>query len=162
MNVGGTAETLPPRKMVYASTIAGAFSGAFVGAVTRIVSRLGDSDKPDLLISIGGRYSVIPGSIMCGALGGLGQSLYHSLDASHTLEVADDKLTPAPSLWHKIADMKWSPMKVLSDDEYESMLREKLLRVDAEIAILDEDLARLKIEEGSLNSGDPNVISKVT
>lgn len=41
---------------------------------------------------------------------------------------------------------KWSPVKVLSDDEYEHLLREKLLRVDADIAILDESIEAVKAE----------------
>ena len=49
--------------------------------------------------------------------------------------------------------MKWSPMKVLTDEEYESMLREKLLRVDAEIAIVDEDLGKLREEEEESKKG---------
>lgn len=35
-------------------------------------------------------------------------------------------------------------MKVLSDEQYETILREKLLRVEAEIAIVDEDIEKVK------------------
>jgi len=35
-------------------------------------------------------------------------------------------------------------MKVLSDEDYEHMLCEKLLRVEAEIALLDEEMSKLK------------------
>ena len=38
-------------------------------------------------------------------------------------------------------------MKSLSDEEYESMLQEKLVKVEAEMAILDEDIAALKAME---------------
>ena len=38
-------------------------------------------------------------------------------------------------------------MKTLSDEEYESMLREKLLRVEAEMAVMDEEIGRLREEE---------------
>ncbi|KAJ4423929.1 hypothetical protein N0V82_001357 [Gnomoniopsis sp. IMI 355080] len=41
-------------------------------------------------------------------------------------------------------DSKWSPMKKLTDKEYENILEEKLLRLDAEIAIIDDDVAALK------------------
>lgn len=37
-------------------------------------------------------------------------------------------------------------MKVLSDEEYEKMLKQKLLRIDAEIAILDEDIVKAKAQ----------------
>ena len=35
-------------------------------------------------------------------------------------------------------------MKVLSDEEYEKVLKEKLVRVEAEIALIDEDIVKLK------------------
>lgn len=38
-------------------------------------------------------------------------------------------------------------MKVLSDEQYETILREKLLRVEAEIAIVDEDIEKVKQRE---------------
>jgi hypothetical protein len=41
-------------------------------------------------------------------------------------------------------DSRWSPVKVLSDDEYEGMLQEKLLRLKAEIALVDENIVELK------------------
>ena len=50
--------------------------------------------------------------------------------------------------------MKWSPMKVLSDEEYERMLQEKLLRVEAEIAVLDEKIERAKLESGHVRRKD--------
>jgi hypothetical protein len=37
-----------------------------------------------------------------------------------------------------------SPMKSLSDDEYENLLQDKLLKVEAEIALLDEQIAGLR------------------
>jgi hypothetical protein len=36
------------------------------------------------------------------------------------------------------------PVKMLSDEEYEVMLREKLFKVQAEIMILEEDIERLR------------------
>ena len=38
-------------------------------------------------------------------------------------------------------------MKVLTDEEYGGMLREKLLRVEAEVAVIDEEIGRLREEE---------------
>lgn len=45
-------------------------------------------------------------------------------------------------------DSKWSPMKRLSDKDYEEKLEEKILRLDAEIAIIDENIAALKASTG--------------
>ncbi|KAI4095980.1 MAG: hypothetical protein L6R37_007010 [Teloschistes peruensis] len=47
-------------------------------------------------------------------------------------------------IWRRVLNSQWSPMKVLSDEEYEKMLRQKLLRADAEIAILEDDIAEAK------------------
>lgn len=44
-------------------------------------------------------------------------------------------------------------MKVLSDEQYEKMLREKLLRVEAELAIVDEDVEKLKQREEKVRKG---------
>jgi hypothetical protein len=41
-------------------------------------------------------------------------------------------------------------MKVLSDSEYETMLREKLLRVNAQIALVDENIEALRAQERQL------------
>ena len=43
-----------------------------------------------------------------------------------------------------MADSKYSPMQVLSDEEYEKFLKEKLVRVDAEIALLNEDMDKIR------------------
>ncbi|KAI1180069.1 hypothetical protein F4777DRAFT_530831 [Nemania sp. FL0916] len=39
---------------------------------------------------------------------------------------------------------KWSPLKKLTDEEYVAKLEEKILRFDAEIAIIDENIASLR------------------
>lgn len=44
-------------------------------------------------------------------------------------------------------DSKWSPMTVLSDQEYEKILQEKLLSVNAQIALVDESIEALKAQE---------------
>ena len=56
-----------------------------------------------------------------------------------------------------MADSKYSPMKVMSDEEYEKVLRENLVRVDAEIALVDEGIKKMKSqavhEEAEQRSG---------
>ena len=76
--------------------------------------------------------------------GSLGQTAYNSIDATgDALEVSSDIKTK-PNLLERVANSKWSPMKVLSDEDYESMLQEKLLRVEADIAVLDDHLVVLR------------------
>jgi hypothetical protein len=54
-----------------------------------------------------------------------------------------------------MAESKWIPLKSLSDDEYRHILSEKLLSVEAEIALIDdkiEELERDKIAESKKQS----------
>ena len=46
-------------------------------------------------------------------------------------------------------------MSALTDEEYVEMLRERVLKVDAEIAILDEDLDALRKEKGVDTRDEP-------
>lgn len=86
--------------------------------------------------------------------GYLGQKMYDALDARHSEQVASDALAAAEGktrarrrFWETIAGMKWSPLTALSDEDYGNMLKEKLLRVEAEIALVDEEVERLRGEE---------------
>lgn len=42
---------------------------------------------------------------------------------------------------------KWSPIKKITDQEYASILEEKLLRVEVEIALVDDNIAALKAQK---------------
>lgn len=44
-------------------------------------------------------------------------------------------------------------MKQLTDQEYENVLEEKLLRLDAEIAIIDDNVAELKAQMKEQSKG---------
>ena len=86
---------------------------------------------------------------MFSIFGLLGQTIYNSMDAQHTQETqlaATEGKKADSTFWRRVANSKWSPMKVLSNEEYESMLRERLLRVNAEIALVDENIERLRAE----------------
>ena len=39
---------------------------------------------------------------------------------------------------------KWSPMRQISDQEYMKILEDKMLRIDAELAILNDNIVALK------------------
>ena len=90
--------------------------------------------------------------------GYVGQTVYGVLDARHSEQVASDaqaevegKKNHGKSFWAKLLGMKWSPVTVLSNEEYANILKEQLLRVDAEIALVDEEVERLQGEERSMN-----------
>ena len=85
---------------------------------------------------------MIPGAIMFAIFGATGQALYNVVDARKSRLV--ESVEKPKNSW---LDSKWSPVKVLTDTEYENMLQEKLLRVNAEIALIDENIEALRAQE---------------
>lgn len=47
-------------------------------------------------------------------------------------------------LMQRMAESKWIPLRSLSDQEYREMLSEKLLSIEAEIALLDDKIEELE------------------
>ncbi len=107
-----------------------------------------------LTLSSGGRSNTIPGIVMFSIFGLCGQSVFNAMDASRS-EMADDEVASKPSLMKRIADARWSPMQNLSDEQYERMLKEKLLHIDAEIAVIDDKIAELRKAETNLKKQEP-------
>ena len=90
----------------------------------------------------------------------MGQTIYNKLDAEYSEQVAAEMQKEKEAkngLWNKVAEMKWSPMKKLSDEEYGNMLKERLLRVEADIALVDEELEKVKIEEKVTKARNENI-----
>ena len=103
---------------------------------------------------------------MFSLFGWAGQSLFNELDARHTQKIHSSiasstaepvseaqPTSPRPAapftptnFLQRIAAMKYSPIQNLSDADYETMLQERLLRVDAEIALVDEKIEMVKQE----------------
>ncbi|KAI9734483.1 MAG: hypothetical protein M1818_006872 [Claussenomyces sp. TS43310] len=110
-----------PHDLIVASALAGGIGGG-AGGLLR------------------GRKNVVPGAIVFAIFGSIGQAAYNMADARHSQSDDARKVSPETS-W---MSSRWSPIKVLSDAEYEKMLQEKLLRVNAEIALVDEDMERLR------------------
>ncbi|KAL2819172.1 hypothetical protein BJX63DRAFT_382600 [Aspergillus granulosus] len=119
------------RQRTYASTISGGIAG---GACTKLM---------------GGK--LIPGAVIFSLLGCIGQASYNTIDRWQ-LNQAN---TPSKPLLDRIAESKWIPLKSLSDDEYRHILSEKLLSIEAEIALIDdkiEELEKDKIEASNEES----------
>ncbi|CAI7635025.1 unnamed protein product [Penicillium manginii] len=91
-----------------------------------------------LTILTGGR--LVPGLVIFSLLGYGGQSAFNRVDA---WQMGRDP-TPSKPLMQRMADSKWIPLRHLSDEEYRGMLDEKLLSVEAEIALLDEKIEELE------------------
>ena len=80
-------------------------------------------------------------------LGYVGQKSYNAIDAWQ-MEQPD---TPSKPIIQRMADSKWIPLRSLSDQDYRGMLSEKLLSIEAEIALIDEKIDALEASQ----SGTP-------
>ncbi|KAJ5102126.1 hypothetical protein NUU61_004348 [Penicillium alfredii] len=113
-------DQVSPNERVYVSALSGGISG---GAVTRLM---------------GGR--LVPGTIIFSLLGYCGQSIFNRID-TWQMENAQN---PSKPLAQRMADSKWIPLRHLSDEDYRGILSEKLLSIEAEIALLDEKIEDLE------------------
>jgi hypothetical protein len=138
-----------PQDMISASSFAGGIAGG-AGGILRMFFILLTASGYLTNNFLGGRRNIIPGIIMFTLFGAAGQALYNTADSRHSTYASQRLNASSKNTW---LDSKWSPVSVLSDDEYESMLREKLLRVNAEIALIDDSIADLKIQEMKIIDG---------
>ncbi|RPA93555.1 hypothetical protein L873DRAFT_1704659 [Choiromyces venosus 120613-1] len=120
-----------PRDRVIISGASGAMAGGLLGILLRKMS------------------NVIPGAIVWGLVGLGGQYAYNVADARHTREVIEKLENPEPkeSILDRAIRSKWSPVKRLTKKEYADMLKEKLLAVEADIAITNEEIEKLEREK---------------
>lgn len=73
-------------------------------------------------------------------LGYVGQRSYTAVDAWR----ANEQAKPSKPLSQQLSESKWVPFRMLSDEQYKEMLSEKLLSVEAEIALIDDKIQRLQ------------------
>jgi hypothetical protein len=89
-------------------------------------------------------------------LGAGGQTIanWRAVEAAKAAEVAevakaaDAAPKPPSEFWSR-----WSPIKQLSDQDYENILEEKLLRVEADIALIDDRVKELRESERRMKEG---------
>ena len=48
------------------------------------------------------------------------------------------------SILDSIASSRWVPLKSLSDEEYDQILRERLLKTEAELSMVNDEITDLK------------------
>ncbi|PGH10505.1 hypothetical protein AJ79_05433 [Helicocarpus griseus UAMH5409] len=113
-------------QQAFASTISSGLSG---GAISYSIHR---------------RF--IPGAVIFGLVGFLGQKSYDVVEAWQS---SRDKTAPKKPLGQRLLESKWMLLKQLSDEDYIAMLNEKLLVVNAEIAVIDDKIAALRRLESS-------------
>jgi hypothetical protein len=80
-------------------------------------------------------------------VGFLGQRGYTFLDGRNTEAMKPRMEEEREPFWRRAMQSRWSPVKHLSHEEYKKVLEDKLLRVDAEIAVIDDDIAALRKQE---------------
>src|SRR3954463_11248040 len=90
----------------------------------------------------GSRANILPGAAMIGLMGFAGQSGYNMFS-----EAQQSESTPRRSVMQRLTESKWVPLKALSDQQYEEMLQQKLLKIDTELLMIDEKIATLKAEK---------------
>ncbi|KAK1058679.1 hypothetical protein LTR12_003843 [Friedmanniomyces endolithicus] len=110
-----------PSDLLKASSFAGGLSGGLIAAITR------------------GRRNVLPATLMWSLFGGIGQLAYNG----YVTGSAARQNLPPEDFWTRMAKQSWFPLKALSNEEYAGMLRDKMLKVDVEIALLDDKIAAL-------------------
>ncbi|KAI0840634.1 hypothetical protein F5Y06DRAFT_244601 [Hypoxylon sp. FL0890] len=123
----GGEENLTPSDHVKASGVAGGVSG-MVGGMFR------------------GPRNIIPGILFFGTLGASGTYL-----SQRFKNKSKDSESQPKTGW---LDSKWSPLKRLSDREYEEKLEEKILRINAEISLIDDSIASLRASSNTTTKSD--------
>ncbi|KAI9148022.1 hypothetical protein HJFPF1_11843 [Paramyrothecium foliicola] len=121
---GGEAQMKPLEKTAL-SAVSGSAAGAMVGLLR-------------------GPSTIIPGMVFWSVAGAGGQLIANqvvSYQARHH---------PEKESW---LASKWSPLKKITDQEYVDMMEEKILVVDADIALIDERIAVLRGGDQMTNNG---------
>lgn len=91
---------------------------------------------------------------MWGLTGCVGQVIYNRLYARPAAVVEG----PQEGFWQRMANKSWTPLTYVSNEEYAEMLREKMMKIDVEVAILDEKMDALrKIQAGEQDEEQPAV-----
>ncbi|KAK4546432.1 hypothetical protein LTR36_002109 [Oleoguttula mirabilis] len=124
LQLRSSAATRASSDYVQASTLAGGLSGGIVALVTR------------------GRRNVLPATLMWSLFGCLGQVAYDRYSAAPR-----EPQPPKVAFWQRMAEKSWSPVTFMSNGEYADKLREKLFKVDVEIAVLDDKIAALRTQQ---------------
>jgi hypothetical protein len=79
---------------------------------------------------------------MIGLVSFAGQAGYNMISPAQQTQSS-----PRRPIMQQLIESKWVPLRSLSDQQYEEMLQQKLLKVDVEISMIDEKIATLKAAE---------------
>lgn len=90
----------------------------------------------------------MPATMVLSGMGYCGQVAYEKLDTRHT-ESLTQREDRSNNLLQRIAKSRWVPVQALADEEYRDMLQEKLLRVETEIALIDDRIGEIQSMQNS-------------
>ncbi|RKF63735.1 hypothetical protein GcC1_137003 [Golovinomyces cichoracearum] len=118
-----SSNEISTRDKLWISAMAGALGGGTSGAILR------------------GRKNIVPGAIMFALFGVTGQALFNKMEYSRQISHSENSRNLN---W---MNFRWSPLRVISDEEYEFILQNKLMRVRADIALIDEKIETIKTNQ---------------
>ncbi|QUC22015.1 uncharacterized protein UV8b_06256 [Ustilaginoidea virens] len=121
----GGENNMRPVDKVVVSGVAGSAAGAIAGLVR-------------------GPTKLLPAIVLCGLLGAGGQAV---ADRSSSAQAGNSKDNASGWL------SRLSPLKKLTDDEYIDMMNDKILRVEVDIALIDDRIAELRAAEEGKEQG---------
>lgn len=104
---------------------------------------LTNNEKKKLL---GAKFT--PGLIVFSLVGYLGQGGWNIAERWRQENEGKEDSKPK-SLLQRMADSKWIPLRALSDEEFRNILKEKVLSLDVEIALLDDKIKSLEDERAA-------------
>ncbi|KAK7742022.1 hypothetical protein SLS53_004608 [Cytospora paraplurivora] len=122
----GPEHKVTPSQKVEASAIAGAVSVVPIGLLLR------------------GPRSILPGVFVFSLLGAGGQYAANRWSSSESPSVEKTS-------W---VNSRWSPMTKLPDEQYETLLEDRILKLDADIAVINENIAALKAQKEAQKATD--------
>ncbi|KAG5971321.1 hypothetical protein E4U55_001269, partial [Claviceps digitariae] len=132
-NVGirayGGQDKMRPMDKVAVSGVAGCSAGGVAG----------------LANPLGGPSRLLPSIIICGLIGSGGQAIVNRW--SSRPEAGQAKGDGTSWIWKII------PLTKLTDEEYIDIMKEKVLKVEVEIALIDDRIAELRAAEAEAAKG---------
>ncbi|KAL2271514.1 hypothetical protein VTJ83DRAFT_885 [Remersonia thermophila] len=134
-----------PREKVKASAVAGGVAGSLGGLLR-------------------GPRNIIPGALVLSLLGAGGQAVINRREATAPAPKKEEpEPTPSNKWWSR-----WSPITRLSDEDYAGILEERILQLEADIALVDDRIKEIRESEKhakdvaspGTSNGNPSTSSK--
>ncbi|KAL1897109.1 hypothetical protein Sste5346_004314 [Sporothrix stenoceras] len=124
----GGESKLTSSDKVKASTLAGASAGLVGGALR-------------------GPRNILPAIAVFSIFGATGQAVVNALPSGAAPDDSNSK-----SSW---LDSRWSPVTPMTDTEYATFIEDKILKLDVEVSMIDDQLAALRERKAQRDAQEP-------